>query len=197
MGSDNTFLFLLQAITVQWTDAPIASFIHNFKCAKPMAIEYTVEMVPNLMAEAPLKSHLFHKLSHKLKMKKAWQLSGGDLLQEKKNLLLTQEDTYQGDFDYTETFYCPYLGATADVKPAASGKSGGGDKKEEAKQEVDGGGGGGGGDKKCKLPPEIKIIISTEINGRTIAQKTEKVPLLPRIVEIENHQQSTSNINTL
>ena len=50
---------------MEWTDAPIASFIHNFKCAKPMRIEYTVEMVPNLMAEAPLKSHLFHKLFRK------------------------------------------------------------------------------------------------------------------------------------
>ena len=56
----------------------------------------------------------------------------------------------------------------------------------------DDGGKGGGKDggkdgedkgKSGSKPPEIKIIISTEINGRTIAQRTEKVPLLPRLLD--------------
>ena len=36
-----------------------------------------------------------------------------------------------------------------------------------------------------KKKPEIKIIISTEVNGRTIAQRTEKVPPPPLIVYSE------------
>ena len=69
-------------MTVQWTDSPIAPFIHNFKCAQPMRIEYTVEMVPNVMAEAPLKSHLFYKMDHwkKVFSKKAVSFAPGDTL---------------------------------------------------------------------------------------------------------------------
>jgi hypothetical protein len=33
-----------------------------------------------------------------------------------------------------------------------------------------------------KQKGEVKIIISTEVNGRTIAQRTEKVPQPPQIV---------------
>jgi hypothetical protein len=37
-----------------------------------------------------------------------------------------------------------------------------------------------------KKKPEVKIIISTEVNGRTIAQRTEKVPPPPLIVYSES-----------
>lgn len=36
-----------------------------------------------------------------------------------------------------------------------------------------------GKDAKKDTKPEYKIVISTEVNGRTIAQKTEKVPPPP------------------
>ena len=47
-----------------------------------MRIEYTVEMVPNIMAEAPLKSHLFYKMDHwkKVFSKKAVSFAPGDTL---------------------------------------------------------------------------------------------------------------------
>ena len=133
------------AVTVQWSDAPIASFINNYKCGKPMRIEYTVEMVPNTTAENPLKSHLYYKDNSRL-----------DKVENEEKPLLERQ------YDYSETFYCPYLGLCSIERPKSPAPN---DDKEDK------------GDKKA--PPEIKILISTEINGRTIAQKTERVPLLP------------------
>lgn len=46
--------------------------------------------------------------------------------------------------------------------------------------------------KENKKKVDVKIIISTEVNGRTIAQRTEKVPSPPLIVFTEQYSHSNS-----
>jgi hypothetical protein len=114
-------------------------------------MEYTVEIVPNQVAEAPLKSHLYHRDKSKL----FFQFDEGNY--DKMQAADNSKDNEINE--YTETFFSPILNET-DI----------GMKKEDK--------GGKGGGKEEKI--DLKIVISTEINGRTIAQTSEKIPPPPR-----------------
>ena len=110
-------------------------------------MEYTVEIVPNQIAEAPLKSHLYHRDKSKL----FYQFDEGNYNKKEVDTLKDNEIN-----EYTETFFSPIL----NEKDITTNKE---DKK---------------GSKEEKL--DLKIVISTEINGRTIAQTSEKIPPPPR-----------------
>ena len=114
-------------------------------------MEYTVEIVPNQAAEAPLKSHLYHRDKSKL----FFQFD---------EVNYDQKSTAQSSFndnqinEYTQTFFSPIL-----------------NEKDICIKKEDKGGKGG---KEEKI--DLTIVISTEINGRTIAQTSEKIPPPPR-----------------
>ena len=113
-------------------------------------MEYTVEIVPNQVAEAPLKSHLYHRDKSKL----FFQFDEGNY-----DKMQTAADTLKDNEinEYTETFFSPILNEK-DISMKKEDKGGKG--KEET--------------------IDLKIVISTEINGRTIAQTSEKIPPPPR-----------------
>ena len=115
-------------------------------------MEYTVEIVPNLIAEAPLKSHLYHSDKSKL----FFQFEEGNY---EKNYKTSHHSNYNEINEYTETFFSPIL-----------------NEKDITIKKDDKGGKGGGKEEKI----DLKIVISTEINGRTIAQTSEKIPPPPR-----------------
>ncbi len=165
-------------VHVEWGDAPVAPFIHNFRGRTGhMRVEYTLEAVPPT-AEAPLKNHVYRRTT-------AGGTGGGAGCADVHLDASMKEipDSYK----YRDAFY----GVEMDrpTRPASAisarpklihqpfsvrtlagaeyfGSAGGGDEK------------GGGKDKK-ETP---KIIVSTEVNGRTIAQRTEKVPPPPVLI---------------
>ena len=117
-------------------------------------MEYTVEIVPNKVAEAPLKSHLYHSDKSKL----FFQFDEGDF--DKNYNKGNPSKDHNEINEYSETFFSPILNE-CDIKSL---------KKDDK--------GGKGGGKEEKI--DLKIVISTEINGRTIAQTSEKIPPPPR-----------------
>ena len=125
----------------------------TFKALGPLRMEYTVEIVPNQAAEAPLKSHLFHRDKSKL----FFQFNELDY-DPKFN---PQSNAFHDNQinEYTQTFFSPIL-----------------NEKDICVKKEDKGGKGGGKEEKI----DLKIVISTEINGRTIAQTSEKIPPPPR-----------------
>ena len=113
-------------------------------------MEYTVEIVPNKVAEAPLKSHLYHSDKSKL----FFQFDEGDF---DKNYNAANPSKHHNEInEYSETFFSPILNE-CDLKSLKK------DDKSGKEEKID-----------------LKIVISTEINGRTIAQTSEKIPPPPR-----------------
>ena len=173
------------AVTIVWTDAPIAPFIdsyctnckqkqykkqysiylniynlqHLFKnyfkayfflALGPLRMEYTVEIVPNKIAEDPLRSHMYHSDKSKL----FFQFDEGDF--DKNYNTANPSKDHNEINEYSETFFSPILNE-CDLKSLKK------DDKSGKEEKID-----------------LKIVISTEINGRTIAQTSEKIPPPPR-----------------
>ena len=153
-------------VHVEWNDAPLAGYVHHY--SKKLAVEYTVEIFPSA-SEGSIKNQVFLK-----------DCIFGDM--EDSSCLASDSET----FKYTETFYGvesaekiaprlrrPPLEKQASIYsmlsdvPDTPSSSGGGDKE--------------------KKKSELKVTISCEVNGRTIAQRTEKVPppVQPFIDEIQ------------
>ena len=122
-----------------------------------MRLEYTVEIVPNQASEAPLKSHLYHRDKSKLFF----------LLDEVNWDKYSAQDSFNDAEinEYSQTFFCP----TSNEKDGCTKK----DDKIKDEQKMD------------HKFLEAKIVISTEINGRTIAQTSEKIPPPPRYSNYE------------
>ena len=129
-------------------------------------MEYTVEIVPNQVTEAPLKSHLYH--SDKSKLFFQFDEINYDSGCNNKNDVKTKTITsLQHDVEineYTQTFFSPYFKEMMKVR-GCDDTSKKDDKGSKGKEE--------------KI--DLKIVISTEINGRTIAQTSEKIPPPPRV----------------
>lgn len=153
------------AITIRWSDAPIAYFVHTYKACPPgpLRVEYTVEVVPNWAVEAPLKSHLFYK-------DRSSNFIGRMADVEERTATEDEHSIWRENNVYTETFYGPLLAETW------RGPSQGFDKEDLSGKECNS---GEGKKDKAAAPLDIRIIISTEVNGRTIAQVSEKVPPPP------------------
>ena len=135
-------------------------------------MEYTIEIVPNQVTEAPLKSHLYHSDKSKLffqfdEMKVHYDGDAYDYCNNKNDVKTKNIATLQHDVEineYTQTFFSPYF------KEMMKTRGGEDTSKKDDK-----------GSKGKEEKIDLKIVISTEINGRTIAQTSEKIPPPPRV----------------
>ncbi|XP_059092608.1 uncharacterized protein LOC131887897 isoform X2 [Tigriopus californicus] len=142
-------------ILVEWTDAPLAPFVHHRQgqsCNK-MNVEYTLEIVPP-DSEAPLKNRQFQNGSptdSQFKYKE--HFFGVAITYPSKPRLAHQPFSIHTVYDYEPDE--DNLSTLASVQ---------------------------------KKPPncDVKIVISSEINGRTIAQITKNVPPAPHRADRES-----------
>ena len=143
------------SVCVGWDDAPIASFIHNYRGrTKKMRIEYTVEFIPNSEVEVPLKNQVFCA-------------DDACYLLANQQCNLWQNDEKHRNTLVSRTKYCDTFYKTTDcTEHSENSKS---FMKQESKENP--------GDS-SSTGRKSKIIISTEVNGRTISQRTECIPTL-------------------
>ena len=160
-------------VNVEWEDAPIANFIHNYKGAfGRMRVEYTVEISPP-DADEPLKNYVYG-----LNCKRKKKCPKGDEIYKYaysfRGVHIPPEEPPGPSSSRPVSAQLPdsynYKIRPKLVRQPHSIATLSGDYFDEptsVKRERE------------KKKSNYKIIISTEVNGRTIAQKTLKVPLSP------------------
>lgn len=179
-------------VHVEWNDAPIAGYVHNY--SKSLSVEYTVEIFPSA-TEGSLKNQVRDldkfELSNSIKSESYTKLraeiwiipssqvylkdfcfedNDDDDEDEKKMMLF--KGVCAGHYKYKETFYgvecvekvVPRLKRPPLMRQVSVASS---IMAESDHPDTPGG---------KKKPESSKVTISCEVNGRTIAQRTEKVP---------------------